>query len=84
MPSLLSKSLVILIGSCTSLFSYWTLITYLNRRKYRHIPGPPTKGLYVFYFGNMSEVVNKVNNGGTYFDLLEKWFIFHLCLINYL
>jgi hypothetical protein len=45
MPSLLNKSLVgILIGSCTSLFSYWTLITYLNRRKYRHIPGPPTKG----------------------------------------
>ena len=84
MPSLLSKSLVILIGSCTSLFSYWTLITYLNRRKYRHIPGPPTKGLYGFYFGNMSEVVNNVKNGGTYFDLLETWFIFHLWLINYL
>lgn len=39
------KNLAILTaGLSLSYVAYRTVITYLNRRKYRHIPGPPTKG----------------------------------------
>ena len=39
------KNLAILTaGLGLSYVAYRTVITYLNRRKYRHIPGPPTKG----------------------------------------
>ena len=31
-------------GLGAALIAYVTLRTYLNRRRYAHIPGPPTKG----------------------------------------
>ena len=72
---MLKKSLLILFGSGTCLLSYWTLRIYFNRRKFRHIPGPPTKGIYGFYFGNMAEVIQNVEQGGSYFELLLKWYV---------
>ena len=35
---------------------YKTLRIYLLRRKYRHIPGPPTKGIKGFFLGNIAEI----------------------------
>ena len=73
MPKALTKSLVILAGSCTSALAYWTLVTYLNRRKYRHIPGPPTKGIYGFFLGNTGEVLENFKRGDMFYELIEKW-----------
>jgi hypothetical protein len=61
-----------LIG-CTSIFAYWTLRIYLNRRKFRHIPGPPTKGILGFYFGNMTEVLAGLRNDELFNDIVLKW-----------
>ena len=73
MPNLLKKSLILLAGSCTSFLAYWTVSTYLQRRKYRHIPGPPTRGIKGFYLGNAPEIIENLNNGGMFSDLLLKW-----------
>ena len=35
---------ITLIGIAASGFIYLTVNTYLKRKKYEHIPGPPTKG----------------------------------------
>ena len=75
MPSLFTKTLALLIGSSTSLFAYWTLTMYLKRRKYRHIPGPPIKGLFGLYFGNMQEVIENGKKGGLYYELLLQWYL---------
>lgn len=40
-----SKKLAIVTsGVILSFWAYITVSIYLKRRKYRHIPGPPTKG----------------------------------------
>lgn len=35
---------LIVLGAGTSFIAYQTLKIYFLRRKFRHIPGPPTKG----------------------------------------
>ena len=58
----------------TILFSYYTFTIYKLRRKYEHIPGPPTKGILGFYFGHLFEFFKltkeyKVNN-----ELVIEWY----------
>lgn len=42
----LSTPLIVIGGLTTSYLLYKTLKIYLNIRKYKHIPGPPTKGYW--------------------------------------
>lgn len=35
---------IVAVSLGVSYVGYKTLVIYLRRRKYRHIPGPPTKG----------------------------------------
>ena len=76
MSASLKKSLLLLIGSCSSFITYWALKTYLIRRRFKHIPGPPTKGVYGFFFGNLTEVIQNQRNGGMFFELMSKWYLF--------
>jgi hypothetical protein len=73
MSSILKKSLAVLVGSCTGFFAYWTLITYLERRKYRHIPGPPTKGILGFYFGHASELIENEKQKKMFYEMMLTW-----------
>nr|AHL88993.1 cytochrome p450 3049B1 [Brachionus koreanus] len=76
MPTLsdLSKksALSILLGTGLSLFAYKTLKIYLLRRKYRHIPGPATKGLLGFYLGNVLDIKNLPKNK-IFPELVADW-----------
>ncbi len=73
MPKLLRNFLALLAGSCSSIFAYWTLRTYLNRRKFRHIPGPSTRGITGFYFGNVLEILESLKNDELANDVILKW-----------
>lgn len=55
------------------LFSHYTLKVYNIRKKYAHIPGPPTKGLIGFYFGNFFEITSYQVNGKIGTDLILEW-----------
>lgn len=38
-----------LVGFAVGYFTYKTLVIYLRRRKYRHIPGPSPKKLFFLF-----------------------------------
>nr|UOU03255.1 cytochrome P450 3049B1-3 [Brachionus rubens] len=67
-----TKILAFLTGIGLSSFAYKTIQIYLLRRRYRHIPGPETKGILGFYLGNSSDVVDSRKNG-MYPDLVVEW-----------
>jgi hypothetical protein len=47
---------------------------YFLRRKYRHIPGPPTKGIFGYFFGSvLYETYEWVSKGKIYPDFLVEW-----------
>lgn len=54
-------------------FAYKTVQIYLIRRKYRHIPGPPTKGILGFYFGHLNEATTAFRNGQILDSLFTEW-----------
>ncbi|RNA07005.1 cholesterol 24-hydroxylase-like [Brachionus plicatilis] len=62
----------ILIGSSFAFFGYKTLKIYLLRRKYKHIPGPKTKGILGFYLGNVLDIKNLPKNK-IFPDLVADW-----------
>ena len=39
------------------LFAHFTIKMITLRKKYSHIPGPPTKGILGFYTGNLIELL---------------------------
>jgi len=44
------------------------------RKKYSHIPGPPTKGIIGFYLGNLQRIRQVMNSDGKILaDLLNEW-----------
>lgn len=46
------------IGSgLSAALAHFTLKIYVLRKKYTHIPGPPTKGILGFYLGNLIEIL---------------------------
>lgn len=51
------------LASLASYFAYYTLKVYLVRRRYAHIPGPPTKGILGFYLGNIYEFGECLKSG---------------------
>ncbi|CAF0954298.1 unnamed protein product [Brachionus calyciflorus] len=54
------------------LIGYKTIRIYLLRRKYRHIPGPKTRGLLGFYLGNIVDIRNLPKNK-IFHDLIIEW-----------
>lgn len=66
--------LIAILGS--SYLVYKTLRIYLNRRKYRHLPGPPTNGILGFYFGNVIDMPKYLENGKIFNQFLLEWLLF--------
>jgi hypothetical protein len=72
---LMTRSVLLsLTSSALGFFLYKTLSIYLMRKKYSHIPGPPTRGLLGFYLGNLQRIRQVMNTDGTILaDLLHEW-----------
>lgn len=69
-----TRNLIPMIGgTALSYFIYKSLKIYMMRRQYDHIPGPPTKGILGFYFGNLEKLVNVMNNGQILSDVMIEW-----------
>jgi len=43
------------------------------RYKYRHIPGPPTKGILGFLLGHLAEFLPRVDKGELFNDIMLEW-----------
>ena len=67
--SILSFIFTSLIG----LFTFKTIKIYFLRKKYAHIPGPPTRGLIGFYMGNLDQAIHVMKNGKILADLINEW-----------
>ena len=64
-----------LATAVVGLFSYGTIKMYLLRSRYRHIPGPPTKGILGFYLGNVFEIAKAYQDNKLLNDfILEELF----------
>ena len=75
--SSLSLSKILLPGlasAITGVFTYYTLKIYFIRRRYRHIPGPPTNGILGFYFGHGYELKKNLEKKRVNPDLFLDWF----------
>ena len=62
-----------LTTASVSYFTYYTLKIYFLRKKYKHIPGPPSKGLLGFYFGNLYEIKEGRRNDRILFETVSRW-----------
>lgn len=63
----------LLLGLALALLAivvYKTVKIYLIRRKYRHLPGPPTNGLLGFYLGNLDLAAKIMKEGKVFADLM--------------
>nr|QUF59384.1 cytochrome p450 CYP3049B2 [Brachionus angularis] len=67
------KSFGLIASLGTGFLIYQFLNIYLNRRKYRHIPGPKTKGIVEYFFGNISDIEKAVKDGKVLTDLFVEW-----------
>ncbi len=65
---------ILAVGLTASYVIYKFGKTYLVRRKYKHIPGPPTKGIYGYFFGNVIETFEWVKRGKIFPDFLVEWY----------
>ena len=72
----ISKSLVSVIASASvSFFVYKTFQIYRMRKRYEHIPGPPTPpGILGFYLGNLQKIAYTMSNGKLLADLMIEWY----------
>ena len=62
-----------LLGSLVGFIGYKTLRIYLSRRKFAHLPGPPTKGIFGFFMGNLDQIAVTMNSGRILADLINDW-----------
>ena len=73
MVKALTTGLKVAVVSCAGWFAYYTVSVYLKRRKYRHIPGPPTKGIFGFFAGNFLDIAQGLKEGKILSDLQYEW-----------
>jgi len=67
-----AKTILKIIASLvTSIAVYKTSKMYLQRRKYKHIPGPPTSGIKGFFFGHLNEIAKYREEGKFFGDFLS-------------
>ena len=55
------------------LFLYKSVKIFKLRQTYKHIPGPPTNGIFGFYFGNLDLIIKNTNDGKILADLVVEW-----------
>jgi len=65
--------IAILATALISFMTYFTLKIYEIRKRYSHIPGPPTKGILGFYLGNAIELVENEKKKRVAADLVLDW-----------
>jgi hypothetical protein len=67
------------VATATSglLFLYKSVKIFNLRQKYKHIPGPPTHGIFGFYFGNLDLIVKATNDGRILADLVVEWYFIY-------
>nr|QUF59386.1 cytochrome p450 CYP3049C1 [Brachionus angularis] len=63
----------IVFGLGSTCLAYFVIKQYLKKRKYRHIPGPGTKGLLEFFFGNFNDILNCLKNDKIISDQYIEW-----------
>nr|AHL88997.1 cytochrome p450 3049E1 [Brachionus koreanus] len=68
------KILISLSAALVGAFSYYSFKIFLLRRKYRHLPGPSSKGLIGFYFGQYFRIVKHISAKKILQDLHFEWF----------
>ncbi|RNA07543.1 cholesterol 24-hydroxylase-like [Brachionus plicatilis] len=68
------KILVSLSAILLGAFSYHSIRLYLIRRKYRHLPGPRSKGIIGFYFGQYFDIIEHVSSKRILQELHLQWF----------
>ena len=66
---ILSSVITISLGA----FSYYTYTIYRLRKKYQHLPGPPTNGILGFYFGNIFDLVKAEKELIMRNELILQW-----------
>ncbi len=77
MHDITKKLLSLFVSTSVGLFVYKTIQIYRMRKKYRHIPGPPTKGIIGFYMGNLDQAVQIMKDGKILSDLINEWYSFN-------
>lgn len=76
-------SVKLLPSACLAFVVYKTVMQLLKRRKFRHIPGPKTRGILEFYLGNFNDVVKYVRLGKPLPDLFFEWFGYFFSIYIY-
>ncbi|CAF0860746.1 unnamed protein product [Brachionus calyciflorus] len=67
------RELKVLGAIFLSTFAYTTFKIYLLRRKYKHLPGPKTKGILEFYFGHYFTINKYLSQGNIIGQLQLQW-----------
>ena len=62
---------IVTVAVCAT--SYVTLNIYMARRRYAHIPGPPTRGFLGFYFGHTFEIVRAKEKQICFLEICDEW-----------
>nr|UOU03252.1 cytochrome P450 3049C1 [Brachionus rubens] len=62
-----------LASCCLAILSYAVIKQYYKRKKYCHIPGPPTNGILEYFFGNYNSILNCLRNDKIIPDLYVEW-----------
>jgi len=73
MFNLFAQSCMILSTFCSVYVVYYITKTYKNRRRYKHLPGPPADGIGGFLFGNLFELIDLSKNGKTFCEIQADW-----------
>lgn len=74
MSGLIYKGLAVAGVSLTGLVAYFTIKIYILRKKYAHIPGPPTRsGILGFYLGNLLDIMDAYKRGVIFPEMLLEW-----------
>jgi hypothetical protein len=73
MFNLFAQSCLILSTLCSVYAVYYITKTYKNRRRYKHLPGPPADGISGFLFGNLFEIIELSKKGKSFCEIQAGW-----------
>jgi hypothetical protein len=73
MFSLFAQSCLILSTFCSVYAVFYIIKTYQNRRRYKHLPGPPADGISGFLFGNLFEIIELSKKGKPFCEIQADW-----------
>nr|UOU03251.1 cytochrome P450 3049D1 [Brachionus rubens] len=64
---------LILVSSIGLAITFLTLRVYFNKLKYKHIPGPRTRGFLEFFWGNLNEINQALKRGKIVPEQYIEW-----------